>query len=78
MKLRIYESDIEGEAVKALFNESEQELITCGDYYHDKIDERIQGILLGFDYLDKEYQLLEEQFINEDNKMYSICLFDKL
>ena len=78
MRIRIYESEIEDEIVKALINEDTKELILNGDYYHDKITEKIQGFLQGLDYIKFEYEWLETKVINEDNEMYSVCGFDIL
>jgi len=78
MKIRIYESEIEEEIVKALVNEDTKQLIMNGDYYHDKITEKIQGFLQGLDYTKFGYEWLETKVISEDDDMYSICRFDML
>ena len=36
-----------------------RKIIVKGDYYHDKIDEKIEGFFLALDYLDVEYNLEE-------------------
>jgi hypothetical protein len=78
MKLRIYETEIEGEILKALVNEDTKILIFNGDYYHDKITERIEGFLYGLKYSEVKYELLETKVIKNRSKMYSICGFDEL
>lgn len=78
LKLRIYESEIEEEIIKALVDENKKILIFNGDYYHDKIDERIEGFLYGLRYSDKNYELLKTKVIKPRSKMYSICGFNAM
>ena len=78
MKLRVYETENDGEILKALINEDTKTLIFNGDYYHAKITERIEGFLYGLEYSGIEYELLATKVIKNKSKMYSICLFDEL
>lgn len=55
MKIDIVKINPEGDGVTALYiNDA---LWTYGDYYHDKIDDWIQGFLEGLDYATAEYNL---------------------
>lgn len=42
------------EEEKALYDNDKKEIIIHGDYYHDKIDERIEGIITGIKYCNIE------------------------
>jgi hypothetical protein len=78
MKLRVYETENDGEILKALVNEDIEMLIFNGDYYHDKITERIEGFLYGLEYSGVKYELLATKVIKNKSKMYSICRFDEV
>ena len=78
MKLRVYETENDGEILKALINEDTKTLIFNGDYYHAKITERIEGFLYGLEYMGIKYELLETKVIKSRSKMYSLCKFDEI
>ena len=63
------------EEQKALINTETNEVLLEGDSYHDKIDERIEGFLLGLIYCDYKYSLLDSEQINTDNKLFDVCGF---
>lgn len=50
---------IDGESQEALFKEvdGKLELIMMGDYYHDKISDRIEGFLEAYKYNNMYYKL---------------------
>jgi hypothetical protein len=62
------------EEEKALIEVSDDNaVIFKGDYYHDKIDKRIDGFFDGLSYCEVKYELQEDEYINPKND-----LFDKL
>lgn len=63
------------EEEKALLNLDNKEVIFRGDYYHDKIDEYIQGFLKGLSYANIQYELLDNAFITPDMEMFDVCDF---
>ena len=74
MKLqKIINSTFEEES--ALINVDTNEVIASGDYYHDKINEYIEGILYGFDYVGIKYEKLESIFVTPDMELFNICEF---
>lgn len=74
MKLIVYVNDT-FEEEKALFNLEDNIALVKGDYYHDKIDERIEGFLEGLDYCEKPYELLESENITSKNEHFDNCGF---
>lgn len=59
----------------ALININTNEVLIKGDSYHDKIDEMIDGFLLGLSYANVEYKLKENEKIKPSNKLFDICEF---
>jgi len=57
---------------KALLNKDTNEVLCKGDYYHDKINEYIEGFISGLEYCGYEVEK-DTIIINPDNE-----LFDKL
>lgn len=81
MKLVIYVNE-HAEDERALFDKNEGKIIMKGDYYHDKIDQRIEGYLealsdfsiykeeVGAEYIDESHELYEKiGFYNENEDM---------
>ena len=60
---------------KALINADTKEIIVKGDYYHDKINEYIEGFLHGLRFTNIEYELLEELEVTPDMELFNICDF---
>ena len=52
-----------------------KELIIMGDYYHDKIDDRIKGFFEGLDYLNVEYYI-EEKNLNPTDSLFDTLGFN--
>lgn len=73
MKLKIFVNKNHGDN-KALVNMDTLELIITGDYDNDHIDDVIDGVLVGLDYLGKEYEV-ETVWIDEDDNMFDLCMF---
>lgn len=65
-KFKISTDYSEGEdgAVTTLFNEENTEIVS-GDYYHDKINDKIDGFFIALDYLGIEYEI-ENERLNEE------------
>lgn len=59
---------------QALYDKTNDKLITKGDDYHDKIYEYIQGILHGFIYSNIKYNITSET-VNPKDKMFDILEF---
>lgn len=59
----------------ALINADTNEVITKGDYYHDKIDEYIDGVLYGLSYVNVDYEELEARTVTPDMDLFKICDF---
>ena len=75
MDLVIYVND-NFEEEKALFDKNEKKVILLGDYYHDKIDERIEGYLEAlrdFNIYNKE---VGDIYINESHEHYDFIVFN--
>lgn len=68
--VKYYNETFEDE--RALVNKDTGEILCKGDYYHDKIDEHIEGFIRGLKYCGYEV-IMDEIDINPDDK-----LFDKL
>lgn len=45
--------------------EIEGEIVLCGDYYHDKINDKISGFIEGLRYCEKEIFIEKEEYICE-------------
>lgn len=74
MRLKICVNDT-FEEEKALVDLNSKSVLLRGDYYHDKIDEKIEGFLLGLDYCKIEYELLEDQNITPNMEIFQECDF---
>lgn len=74
MRLKIFINE-EFEDERALVNIENNEVLLKGDCYHDKIDEKIEGFLLGLDFANIEYVEEEDEWIDLDSKMFSIIGF---
>ena len=70
-KLKVYINET-FEEEKALVDLATMETLVKGDYYHDKIDVKVEGLLKGFELAGIDYQVSEE-IINPKHLM-----FDKL
>jgi len=75
MNLKIFINGVYSEEEKALINMDTKEVILSGDYYHNKIDETINGFLKGLNYVNIKYNLLKTETITPENKMFNICNF---
>ena len=75
IRLKIYEKEY-GTPLKALVNEDTKESLADG-VDNDEMNGYINGFLSGLDFAKVEYELLDTESINMDNKMYFICGFDK-
>lgn len=60
------------EEEKALVDLATMKILEKGDYYHDKIDVKIEGLLKGFELAGIDYKV-DEEIINPQHTM-----FDKL
>ena len=61
----------ENEDQKALYDVQRQYVIMSGDYYHDKIDERIIGFLNAVDYLFSEDDFeIKQEFIGRFHPLF--------
>jgi len=66
---------------KALYNINDKEVVMKGDYYHDKIDEKIEGFLKGLEYASMYCQddfiiAKKEEWIDESDDMFDKLYFD--
>lgn len=57
------------EEEKALIDKSTKEILCRGDYYHDKIDDFIEGFIYGLNYYGFEVTTNDET-INPDNELF--------
>lgn len=58
----------------ALYSKTYDKIILRGDYYHDKIEEKIEGFLLGLQYAGFDVISTSEQ-INESSDLFKRCNF---
>lgn len=72
MKLKIFVNE-NHEDNKALVDMDVLEMIVAGDNDNEHIDDVIDGVLTGLDYLGKEYEI-ETVYISEGN-MFDLCMF---
>lgn len=71
MKIQIVKFNPEGDDVTAMYiNDA---LWTYGDYYHDKIDNWIQGFLEGLDYATAEYKLERWEIPGDTDISRDVC-----
>lgn len=61
------------EEESALINVDTKELIVKGDYYHDKIDEYIDGIFFGLNYANIACERLPDISVNPSMELFKIC-----
>lgn len=73
MKLKIFINE-NHEDNRSLINMDTLDLIITGDYDNDHIDDKIDGILFGFDYLGVDYEV-DTVYIDEENSMFNLCRF---
>ena len=72
--IKFINGTLEDEA--ALYNVGNNEIVIKGDDYHDKIYEKIDGIIQGIEYVDIEVTV-EEKIIYPDNEMFNVLDFYK-
>lgn len=60
------------EEMRALINADTNEVLAIGDYYHDKIDEYIDGVLHGLDIAGVAYDLVATEVIEEDDYRFDV------
>lgn len=70
MMFKIYTNGDYGDIQKALVNGETNEVIMQGDYYHDKISERINGFLTGVEYASRKPVWVDETEITKDHKLF--------
>jgi hypothetical protein len=72
MNLIIYVND-SFEDERALFDLDNNKVLVMGDYYHDKIDEKIEGYLQALEDFDIHEGEPDTVWIEEDHKHYKLC-----
>ncbi len=70
--IKFINGTLEDEA--ALYNVGNNEIVIKGDDYHDKIYEKIDGIIQGIEYVDIEVTV-KEKIIYPDNEMFNVLDF---
>ena len=70
--IKFINGTLENEA--ALYDVNNNEIVIKGDDYHDKIYEKIDGIIQGIEYVDIEVTV-EEKIIYPDNEMFNVLDF---
>lgn len=63
------------EEESALINADTKEIIVKGDDCHDKINEYINGFLFGLQYLNTDFELLDNLNVLPDNELFEFCGF---
>ncbi len=58
----------------ALYNVGNNEIVIKGDYYHDNIYAKTDGIIQGIEYVGIEVSV-EEKIIYPDNEMFNVLDF---
>lgn len=58
---------VDGDIEKALLD-GEGRSVISGDYYHDKINEKIDGFFVGLDYAGVKYRVIE---IEREGSLYN-------
>lgn len=76
MELIIYVNE-NFEEEKALFDLEEEKLILSGDYYHDKIDGKIEGYLKALEDFKIYNKKVETVEIKENHKLYEKMKFQE-
>lgn len=74
MNLIIYVNGI-FEDEKALFDLDNNKVILHGDYYHDKIDEQIEGYLQALKDYDIHTEEVEEEWIDSKHEHFKLIGF---
>jgi hypothetical protein len=74
MKLIIYTND-HFEEEKALFDIENNETILKGDYYHDKINEKIKGYLQALREFNIYKDEVDDEWINNEHHHYNLIGF---
>lgn len=59
---------------KALYNLDTKEVLCTGDYYHNKITERIEGIIQGIKYCGIQVEE-DERLIFPNDDLFGVCDF---
>ena len=59
----------------ALINKDTNNVIVKGDYYHDKINEYIEGFLHGLNFANVDYELLEDIEVSPKDELFELCDF---
>ena len=79
LELKIFsngELDEEEKVLVKLINDTDFEIILHGDYYHDKIYEKIEGFLEGLSYCGVKYTMKESEVIYESDELFSKLKFN--
>jgi hypothetical protein len=63
------------EEESALINIDTKEVVVKGDYYHDKIDEYIDGVLYGLSYSGIDYEILDTIVATPNTELFKLCDF---
>lgn len=69
LKFKIYKNET-FEEENALVNEETKEVVLKGDYYHDKIDSKIEGFFDGLEFCKMDYEI-EEEWIDSSHTMFN-------
>lgn len=75
IKYYVNEEFDEEKALVEIKEDGTEQLIMKGDYYHDKIDQRMEGFLEALDYLEIEYSGNEEVKINHGHEKFDVLNF---
>lgn len=71
-------AEFEDEKALVLKIGSETKVLVKGDYYHNKIEERIGGFLDGLNFAGVEYGFdSSDIYINHKDKLYSVIGFER-
>jgi hypothetical protein len=66
----------EHEDERALYNMSKGEVIFLGDYYHDKIDEKIEGFIECLIYLEVSFEFQDNPiWVEREDELFEKCNF---
>ena len=58
---------------QCLYDLTNDKVLLKGDYYHDKIDESIEGFVYAMEHFNIEHEYEEDELIGTDN-----CMFEKI
>lgn len=70
--IKFINGTLEDEA--ALYDVDNNEIVIKGDYYHNRIYDKIDGIIQGIEYVGIEVAV-EEKIIYPDNEMFNVLDF---